>query len=79
VTGYRQHHQIRSAFRDWGYEIAKSYFSAKKSMVVPGARSDGKPGAGLVIERDRGCSMQQVWRVQKFPRDRGVERIAITW
>src|SRR5215212_3099258 len=39
------------AFRDWGYEIAKSYFGAEEIDGGPWCRIPmGKPGAGIVIK-----------------------------
>jgi isocitrate dehydrogenase len=39
------------AFRDWGYEIAKSYFGAVEIDGGPWCRIPmGKPGAGIVIK-----------------------------
>jgi isocitrate dehydrogenase len=39
------------AFRDWGYEIAKSFFDAEEIDGGPWCKiPDGKPGAGLVIK-----------------------------
>src|SRR4029434_7805141 len=39
------------AFRDWGYEIAKSYFGAEELDGGPWCRIPaGKPGAGIVIK-----------------------------
>jgi isocitrate dehydrogenase len=39
------------AFRDWGYEIAKSYFGAEEIDGGPWCKIPmGKPGAGLVIK-----------------------------
>ena len=39
------------AFRDWGYEVAKTFFGAVEIDAGPWCRiPDGKPGAGLVIK-----------------------------
>jgi len=39
------------AFRDWGYEVAKTFFGAVEIDGGPWCRiPDGKPGAGLVIK-----------------------------
>ena len=39
------------AFRDWGYQVAKDFYSAKEIDGGPWCRiPDGKPGAGLVIK-----------------------------
>ena len=39
------------AFRDWGYEIAKSYFGAEEIDGGPWCKiPEGKPGAGIVIK-----------------------------
>ena len=39
------------AFRDWGYEIAKSYFGAEEIEGGPWCKIPmGKPGAGIVIK-----------------------------
>ena len=39
------------AFRDWGYEIAKSYFGAEEIDGGPWCKIPaGKPGAGIVIK-----------------------------
>ena len=39
------------AFRDWGYEIAKSYFGAEELDGGPWCKiSKGKPGEGIVIK-----------------------------
>jgi isocitrate dehydrogenase len=39
------------AFRDWGYQIAKSFFGAVEIDGGPWCRiPDGKPGAGIVIK-----------------------------
>ena len=39
------------AFRDWGYQIAKTFFGAEEIDGGPWCRiPDGKPGAGLVIK-----------------------------
>jgi isocitrate dehydrogenase len=39
------------AFRDWGYEIAKSYFGAEEIDGGPWCKiSMGKPGGGIVIK-----------------------------
>jgi isocitrate dehydrogenase len=39
------------AFRDWGYEVAKSYFDAEDLDGGPWCRiPEGKPGAGIVIK-----------------------------
>jgi isocitrate dehydrogenase len=39
------------AFRDWGYQIAKTFFGATEMDGGPWCRiPDGKPGAGLVIK-----------------------------
>ncbi|HEY1769758.1 MAG TPA: NADP-dependent isocitrate dehydrogenase [Chthoniobacterales bacterium] len=39
------------AFRDWGYEIAKSFFDAEEIDGGPWCKiPEGKPGAGLVIK-----------------------------
>ncbi len=39
------------AFRDWGYEVAKSYFGAEELDGGPWCKiPDGKPGAGIVIK-----------------------------
>ncbi len=39
------------AFRDWGYEVAKSYFGAEEIDGGPWCKiPEGKPGAGIVIK-----------------------------
>ncbi len=39
------------AFRDWGYRVAREFFSAEKIDDGPWCRiPDGKPGAGLVVK-----------------------------
>ena len=39
------------AFRDWGYEVAKSFFGAEELDGGPWCKiPDGKPGAGIVIK-----------------------------
>jgi isocitrate dehydrogenase len=39
------------AFRDWGYEVAKTFFGAEEIDGGPWCRiPDGKPGAGIVIK-----------------------------
>ncbi len=39
------------AFRDWGYEVAKSFFGAEELDGGPWCKiPEGKPGAGLVIK-----------------------------
>ncbi len=39
------------AFRDWGYEVAKSFFGAEEFDGGPWCRiPEGKPGAGIVIK-----------------------------
>src|ERR1700726_906043 len=39
------------AFRDWGYEVAKSYFGAEEIAGGPWCKIPmGKPGAGIVIK-----------------------------
>jgi isocitrate dehydrogenase len=39
------------AFRDWGYEVAKSYFGAEELDGGPWCKiPEGKPGAGIVIK-----------------------------
>jgi isocitrate dehydrogenase len=39
------------AFRDWGYEVAKSFFGAVEIDAGPWCRiPEGKPGAGIVIK-----------------------------
>ena len=39
------------AFRDWGFEIAKSFFGAEEFGGGPWCKiSEGKPGAGIVIK-----------------------------
>ena len=39
------------AFRDWGYEVAKSFFGAEELDGGPWCKiPEGKPGAGIVIK-----------------------------